>query len=41
MNLIEEMKDQSNIQAQIRDHVMVIEGRFKSIFFLSKSSSSS
>lgn len=25
--LIEELKDQSNIQAQIRDHVMVIEGR--------------
>jgi len=26
--LIEEIKDQSNIQAQIRDHVMIIEGIF-------------
>ncbi len=26
--LIEEIKDQSNIQTQIRDHVMVIEGFF-------------
>ena len=25
--LIEELKDQSNIQAQVRDHVMVIEGK--------------
>ena len=27
--LIEDIKDQSNIQAQIRDHVMIIEGYFE------------